>query len=145
MVTYIQETWRDIGVAMSPRFVDFSILLENLNGPKDYQVCNLGFSWDANGDQGAMFRTDAYEGGFNRMRYSNPEFDRLDELQRRELDQQKRIDILIEQANIINEDVPIGILIFRDTIIGHNQRLRNFRPNGYATWWSLPYAWIEPQ
>ena len=37
-----------------------------------------------------MFNTASYEGGFNHMKYSNEEFDRLDEEQLRELDPEKR-------------------------------------------------------
>ena len=67
----------------------------------------------------------------------------LDEQQRSELDQEKRIDLLIEQSNIVNDEAAAGILVFRRNIMGSNPRVRNFFPNGYSTFWSLPYMWIQ--
>src|ERR671920_251600 len=94
---------------------------------QNFQVMNLAFNWTPPfWDQGAMFNTASYEGGFNHMKYSNEEFDRLDEEQLRELDPEKRREILIEQANIVNEDLPVGILLFRDNRVGYSDRLRNY-------------------
>jgi peptide/nickel transport system substrate-binding protein len=92
-----------------------------------------------------MFRTDAYEGGFNYMKYSNPEFDRLDDLQRVEFDAEKRRELLIQQSNIVNEDLPVGILVFRDQRVAFSDRLHNFFPTtvGSNEYWSLGYTWVE--
>lgn len=103
-----------------------------------------GFSWGVDGSQGDMFRCDAAPpNGFNRMRYCNEEYDELDALQLRELDQEKRIDILIQQSNIVNDEAAAGILVFRKSIMGSNPRVHNFFPNGYSTFWGLPYYWVE--
>jgi peptide/nickel transport system substrate-binding protein len=145
MLAAIQQWWADIGVAMTPTFIDFPTLLDRMDA-YDFQIMNLAFSWTVLGDQGAMFRTDAYDGGFNRMKYSNPEFDRLDDLQKRELDPEARLELLIQMANIINEELPVGILIFRDNRVGYNERVRNFFPVGLFSGgevWSLPWVWIQ--
>ena len=127
MLAAIQQWWRDVGVEMTPRFVDFPTILDTQD-THDFQVMNLAFSWTPPfWDQGAMFNTASYEGGFNHMKYSNEEFDRLDEEQRRELDPEKRREILIEQANIVNEDLPVGVLLFRDNRVGYS--------DGSATTW----------
>ncbi len=145
MLAAIQEWWREIGVAMSPVPVDFPTLLDRQES-HDFQIMNLAFSWSPpTWDQGPMFRTDSYEGGFNYARYSNPEFDRLDDEQRLEQDTERRIELLIEQSNIVNEDLPVGILLFRDQRVAYSERLGNYfaRTKGTSHLWSLPWVFIE--
>ena len=135
----------DVHYGMTPRFVDFPTILDTQD-THDFQVMNLAFNWTPPfWDQGAMFNTSSYEGGFNHMKYSNEEFDRLDEEQLRELDPEKRREILIEQANIVNEDLPVGILLFRDNRVGYSDRLRNYVARNVLGryYWGLSYVYIE--
>jgi len=145
MLAAIQQWWRDVGVEMTPRFVDFPTILDTQE-THEFQIMNLAFSWTPPfWDQGAMFNTASYDGGFNHMKYSNAEFDRLDEEQKRELDPEKRREILIEQANIVNEDLPVGVLLFRDNRVGYSDRLRNYVARNVVGryYWGLNYVYIE--
>jgi len=77
------------------------------------------------------------------MHYCNEEYDRLDALQQAELDGEKRIDRLIEQSNIVNDEGAAGIMVFRRAPTGSLQTVHKFLPNGYGLLWSLPYVWKE--
>jgi ABC-type transport system substrate-binding protein len=79
------------------------------------------------------------------MRYSNPEYDALIPLEKRELDRDKARDLLIQQANIANDDAAAGILMFRKDINSSRKTLHNFFPNGYGLLWSISKVWVEPQ
>lgn len=142
-IPYMQQAWREVGIEMLPTAIPFPTLIEQaIAGNFDMAVA--GFSWTVDGSQGDMFRCDAAPpNGFNRMRYCNEEYDELDAQQLRELDQAKRIDLLIEQSNIVNDEAAAGILVFRKSIMGSNPRVHNFFPNGYSTFWGLPYYWVE--
>ena len=142
-IPYMQQAWREVGIEMLPTAIPFPTLIEQaIAGNFDMAVA--GFSWSVDGSQGDMFRCDAVPpNGFNRMRYCNERYDELDVQQRAELDQEKRIDILIEQSNIVNDEAAAGILVFRKNIMGSNPRVHNFFPNGYSTFWGLPYYWVE--
>jgi hypothetical protein len=35
--------------------------------------------------------------------------------------------------------------VFSKSVVGSQPRLHNFFPNGYGTFWSLPFVWVEPQ
>jgi ABC-type transport system substrate-binding protein len=59
------------------------------------------------------------------------------------LDPAKRVDLLIEQANIVNDDLPIAFIAFFAEHAAYSDRLRNYHPTGYTTMWSLPWVWIE--
>lgn len=144
-IPYMQQAWREVGIELIPAAVPFPTLIDNAIAG-NFQMAIAGFSWSADGSQGDMFRCDAAPpNGFNRMRYCNEEYDRLDRLQRTELNVEKRIEILIQQSNIVTNDAAVGINVFTRDIFGSAPRLRNFYPNGYSNFWSLPYIWAEAQ
>ncbi len=144
VAAYLQEAWGEIGVKMTPKFIQFPTLLDTINETHDFQMAILGFSWDAGGGQGPMFACDQYEGGFNTMKYSNRRYDELNEQQKHELDPEKRVELLIELSNIANDDLPVGILWFRDNRVGHSTRLHNYQPNGFGYVTSpVPLVWVE--
>jgi ABC-type transport system substrate-binding protein len=91
-----------------------------------------------------MFRCDsAPPNGFNAMRYCNPDHDVLDEQQLRELDPEKRREILIQQSNIVNNDAAAGILVFRQNNDAFASRVHNFLPTGFGFYWSFPFIWVD--
>jgi peptide/nickel transport system substrate-binding protein len=140
---YMQQAWREVGIEMIPAAVPFTALSDGVD-TGNFQMAVYGFSWTVDGGQGDMYRCDAVpEAGFNTMRYCNPKYDELDAQQRAELDQEARIAILLEQTNIVNDEQANGVLLFRQTIAANSNRVHNHLPNGYVTWWSLPYVWAE--
>jgi len=144
-VAYMQEAWATIGVEMTPNPVDFnSVLVPAITESFDYEMVLLGFSWDASADQSAMFSSSSYGGGFNFMKYSNPEVDRLNEEARRELDPEARRQLLIESANLVNDDAPVGIISFRQDRMAYNVRAVRYTPNAYGEFlWPIQYISIE--
>jgi len=140
IVAFVQDSWKSIGVDAQPDPVDFSkVLLPAIEETFDYEMVFLGFTWDVTGDQSAMFGTNSYgQGGFNFMKYSNPEADKLMTQANVELDEAKRVDDLVEANNLINEDLPIAVLYFRKQRTGYQTRVQNFAPNslGGLLWWA---------
>ena len=72
LIAYMQDAWQAIGVEMTPRALEFSALVETLTGDHAFDVALLGFGWDTTYIQDAMFGCDQYEGGFNIVKYCNP-------------------------------------------------------------------------
>jgi len=143
-VPYMQEAWATVGIDMLAQAVPFPTL-QAREESGDFDAVLWGFSWNPDGGQGAMFRCDsAPPNGFNSMRYCNPEFDAIDDKQQRELDPEKRKELLIEAANIVNNDAAAGILIFRQNLDAYATRVHNFYPTGYGFVWSLPYVFVDP-
>ncbi|MGH2562782.1 MAG: ABC transporter substrate-binding protein, partial [Thermomicrobiales bacterium] len=138
--TYMQQAWAEIGVEMTPVLMDLSTLIETMAGQRDFEMAMLGLSWDATASQGSMF---ACGGDFNVMAYCNPRYDELNEQQRYELDEARRIELLIEQSNIIWAEMPVGIIQFIQGSTCYGTHLRNLHPNAYSLLWSLPYVWVE--
>jgi len=142
-IPYMQQAWREVGVEMIPAAIPFPTLLDN-NDAGNFEMSVLGFTWSVDGLQGDMFRCAAVPpSGFNMMRYCNEEYDKLDAASQVELDDEKRIDILVEASNIVNDEMAAGIIVFRKSIYGASPRVHNFFPNGYSNVWWVQYAWID--
>ena len=146
LMTYLQDAWRSIGVDATPKALDFSTLVQTTNGGSDWDVALYGFSWDASFIQSAMFACDQHGVGFNDMNYCNPTLDALFAQMSSELDEAKRIPLMIRAANIVNDDQPVGILFFNKTQIAWSTRVHNVFPGPWGTFWSAPgisAIWVE--
>jgi peptide/nickel transport system substrate-binding protein len=144
-VAAFQEMWREVGIEATPNAVDFAqVLVPALTTTFDFDVVFVGFGWDATGDQSAMFHTESYGTSFNFVKYSNPAVDERIDQANRELDAAKRVELLIEANDLINEDLPVAVLWFRQDRDGYNVRLHNFHPNGPGgLLWYIPWLWVD--
>jgi len=143
LVPYMQQQFRDIGVDMQPEPIPFPTLLDIINTSHDFEMVLLGFSWVADPDQKAMFACAEYEGGFNAGRYCNQAYDELAYASDRELDAERRNEMLIEASQIVWDDLPIGILRFGEDVAASTARMVNFHPTDYAyTTWSMPWVFL---
>lgn len=147
LLAYMQDAWRHIGVDMTPNPVDFAtVLVPTLTGTHNYQVAMLGFSWDYSGDQSAMFATSSYgQSGFNVMKYSNERYDRIAEQAMVEQDARRRIELLVQATNIVNDDLPVGILNFaKDLFVINDRRVKNYAISAFAgSDFGLQYCTID--
>jgi peptide/nickel transport system substrate-binding protein len=142
-IPYMQQAWREVGIEMIPTAVPFTTLNEATDAG-NFQMCVWGFGWTPDPSQGDVFGCDATPPtGFNAMRYCNERYDELDAQARVELDEQRRIDLLIEASNIVNDEMAAGIIVFRKDIYGASPRVHNFMPNGYSEIWWVGYAWVD--
>ena len=145
LVPYLQQAWADIGIEMEAVELPITTLLDNANA-RTFTALLLDFIWFVDGDQGSLFRCDALPpNGFNQVGYCNEEFDRLNDEQLLELDVEERNQLLIEQSNIVNDEVAIGMLFFDQAVVASQPRLHNFEPNGYGILQSLPFVWVEEE
>jgi peptide/nickel transport system substrate-binding protein len=142
-IPYMQQAWREVGIEMIASAIPFQTLLDETDNGT-YQMTVQGFGWSVDGAQIVMYGCDyTPPGGFNSMRYCNPEFDALETQAITELDAEARIDLLIEASNIANDEAATGIIVFRQSIVANNARLNNYFPNGYSTVATITKTWIS--
>jgi peptide/nickel transport system substrate-binding protein len=101
-----KKNWKDIGVDLDVQLMDFNAMTENYLKPGKFDVSFAGFSLGLDPDQTALFHSSAVN-GFNRMRYSNPEVDKLLEQGLRETDQAKRKAIYSQYQKLLVDDAPV--------------------------------------
>lgn len=142
LAAYLQQAWGNIGLSLTPNPLSDDALSQALDN-RDFDMAFFSFQFDVTGNQGIIFRCDAYENGFNYMRYCNPAYDALDDQQLREFDVERRREMQIELSNILNEDQAAGIFRFIENRTAYSNRLHNYKPNGYGYLWSIGYVWVE--
>jgi peptide/nickel transport system substrate-binding protein len=139
-LTAMQEYWRAIGVEMTPQLEPFQALVERIV-TYDFEAFLVGFIWGASPDQWALWGCDAYEGGFNVVRYCNEEVDRLLAAARGEADQQRRIELYTAFQNELLADIPMAVMFFPEGISAVSTRVHNVFPSlvnerfNAETWW----------
>ncbi len=139
LAVYMQDAWADVGVEMRVEQLDLPTISDRIDRG-DFEMILLGISLAVDPGQGAMFETG---GGGNFFGYSNAEYDRLEAEQRRTLDPDQRVDLIIEQAKIVWDELPVGILAFDRQGVGHNKQLHNIFPNTFGAVWSAPFWYLE--
>ncbi|MEZ4564410.1 MAG: ABC transporter substrate-binding protein [Thermomicrobiales bacterium] len=140
-LAYMQDAWRAIGINAQPTALDFPALVGTITGDHAFDMAFLGFGWDATFIQDLMFGCNQYEGGFNVVRYCNPELDEINARAKRTLPEPPRRELVITATDMINEDLPVGVLHFIDANIGYSTRLQNFQPTAWGL--DLTAIWIS--
>ena len=141
LVPYLQQVFRDIGVDVQPRSGPIPTISEQtIQG--NYELTLIGITWNLD-DQGVLYRCDAFPpAGFNLARHCNPEYDRLNDESILELDPEKRRELIIEQGNVSNDDAHYGHLLFGQSVVPMNTRVRNAFNSAFGNLWSLTDAWV---
>ncbi len=142
-VTVMQQQWRAIGVDASPKTEEWTAFLSRINDTRDFEMYLSGFAFGVDPDQTTFWTTDAYTGGFNRAKYSNPRVDELFARALSELDRERRRQLYIEVQNIIMEDLPQLVVDFPQGLAAVNKRVHNLKPNAINTRWASHTWWVE--
>ena len=142
-VTVMQQAWREIGVECTPQTEEWNALIERITTSRDFEMFLIGFSWDVDPDQTAMWSTAAYEGGFNMNKYSNPEVDRLLQEALQTTDQDERKQLYTEMQNILLDDLPSAVLDFPKDVSAFNKRVHNVFPNDIDDRFNAHQWWVD--
>jgi len=144
LVAYMQDAWKAVGIAITPKALEFSALIEATTTTPTFEMALYGFSWDSTFFQDSMFGCEQYQVGFNDMKYCNPELDALFDQISATVDQQARIPLMIQYSNIVNDEQPIGVIDFSTTIRAENLRLHNSFPGPWGGP-GIEYVWVSDQ
>jgi peptide/nickel transport system substrate-binding protein len=143
LLPYAQQAWKAIGIEMIPTAVPFPTLLDGILS-FNYEMAFVGFSWGVDPDQSVMFGSNnLVPNGFNLTGWKNARYDELTPLATQELDVAKRIEMILEQSNIVNDDAAMGIITFGRNITANGARVHNYFPNAYSSFWSVPWVWLD--
>ena len=141
LVAYMQDAWGAIGIEATPRALEFPAWIEAVTTDSGWEVALGGFGWDATFIQDIMFGCAQYQVGFNDMKYCNPALDEINAEAKRTFDEARRRELLIEATNIINDEQPVGVLLFSQAHAAFSDRLRNYIPGPWGV--DLSFVWIQ--
>jgi len=141
-VTLMQQQWKVIGVDATPKTEEWNAFLSRIIETHDFEMFLVGFSWNPDPDQTAMWGSASYTGGFNLGKYANARVDEILAQGLGELDPAKRKAIYIQLQNILMDEVPNVILAFPQGVAVVNKRVKNFFPNAVDFRWNIHTAWL---
>ncbi|MDO5755267.1 MAG: ABC transporter substrate-binding protein [Tissierellia bacterium] len=128
MSNEIVEELKKIGVDAKAEPTDFAVLIDNLYGEDaDYDAYTIGWSGRIERLDPDMFihsinhSENAKPGGNNTDRYRSEEFDELADAQRREMDVEKRRELVFKAQEVLGEDVPRVTLYSRANVQAYNK------------------------
>lgn len=127
----IAKNWRQLGFTVNIEPMDLSRIAEVVWKNQTYDTCLIKFAGRANRIDPdhwiyAIFHTGAVA---NETRFSNPDYDRLSELQRTTLDLKKRRDIILQAQDLLAKLQPFTPIVHPYEIHAYNsERLANVQP-----------------
>ncbi len=124
-IAIMQEFWREIGVEAKLETEEWGAFLSRLTETFDYEMILVGFSWDIDPDEKAMWHTDSYPSAFNMNMYSNPEVDEILDAALETPDVETRKELYFEMQRILAEDLPSVILYFKKDTYATSKRVKN--------------------
>lgn len=119
---FMKENAKKIGIEINPNPREWTIYLDECTN-HDFDLFILGWIQEAIvDDPKQLFHTEAYNGGSNYTGFGDAYSDKLIEELRRELDDEKRIEMLKELQAIVYEEVPYIFLYAPDNLMAIHKR-----------------------
>jgi len=139
---YIQDQLhKNLGVDIKIQAMTFSERLARME-QRNYEIALAGYNGDFND---AITYLDRFvtKDGNNYSDYSNPEYDRLVKFVKSSGDQKARVASMIQMEKILADDMPVGILYYRQNTKLVNPRIHDivFSPIGKD--YVLDYTYIK--
>jgi ABC-type transport system substrate-binding protein len=128
----IQEWLRDVGMPAFSRPMAFSSLLQKVKARHDFDTFVLGYGkLSLDPDYVRIFFHSKMDKarGWNMSGYRNPEFDRMADRSRKEMDREKRRELLFDMQRLVLRDVPY-IPLYNPNIV---ESVRNDRFSGWVS------------
>lgn len=144
----LKDLYVRAGVIMELNPVDWPVLITALNN-KDFDAISLGWSAGFEVDLFQFFHSSQTEpGGDNFINYFSPELDALIESARRELDEDKRMQLWQKAHALIWEDQPYTFLTRSKSLIFVDKRIKNVEVLragiNVGGVWRVPIEWYVP-
>ena len=143
MVTYLQQAMAEVGIRVTLRPIDWSVLQSILNA-RDFDA--ITFAWSASApenDPNQIWHSSSIQNqGDNFIQWASPEADRLIEEGRRTLDFDKRMLVWRKLHRHFHEEQPYTFLSELPWLRFITQRTRNFQE--YASGVEYYDLWVMP-
>jgi len=124
----LSEMWKEVGVTLELQAVDPDTLTAECCPAFDYDI--ILWSWGSDSDPNLLLSvhtTDEIPNGYNETGYSNPELDELNIQQGRELNLEKRREIVWQMQQIAFDDV-VYIIPY------YEQQIQAYRVDRFTGW-----------
>ena len=141
----VKEQFKKIGVEIIPQSYDWPTLKEMITVKYDFDLVWFGHATGPDPDRLYVYYhgSQIYPGSWNYIRYNNSEVNRLWDLSRTIVDQNKRAEIFRQIERIVMEDAPVIPVQERVLYAAHREEFQGFPPGPYwyanhleTIWWT---------
>lgn len=124
LAEWLVAQWREVGVDASVTFETWSNVRERITTTRDFEALLLGYRWEVDPNQHAMWSSDSIADGFNLGSYVNRDVDQLLTEALSTTDQQTRAQLYAEAQELVLQDLPVLPLSFPDQLLAVGPRLQ---------------------
>ncbi|WLD95361.1 peptide-binding protein [Alkalihalobacillus sp. AL-G] len=144
IATIVQQQLKQIGIEVQPKIMEWSAFIEDVTAPNwNYDACILGWSLSADPDPTDLWHSKEREQGLNFVHFSDPELDKLMEQNTKELDQEKRKEIIAEIQSGIAEQQPYTFLYYPNDHYALDAKLRGHVHHPSSEFYMIEKWWLE--
>jgi peptide/nickel transport system substrate-binding protein len=140
-VTYLQNVFSQYGVEATVETTEWPTFRDSVT-TQDYQIAMLGWLQLVDPDR-AMYNQFLCEGVSNDAKYCNPEVDELLSRGRSTLDQEERVGIYQDAAQIIVDEVPYSVVLYQGYAAVFSNRVVGFEAHPSGSFKSLYQTSVE--
>lgn len=146
----LRENMRDLGIDVRVTPLDFGTMVARIANSYDYETGIIGFTGggDPSGDK-ALWRSDGRLHVWHPLQESpatewEARIDEIMDLQEREFDEARRIELIHEMQQILAEQLPMIYLVTPNAFVGIQNRWNNLRiPPLGSVIWNIDEIWTE--
>jgi len=121
LVTSMQDQWRQIGVNLRTRLLDFNALVDQWAGKRDFDMLFVGVNIPADPDQSGIWASAA---GLNGSSYKSATVDDLLSRGAVLLDKTERSKIYTQLQQVLMTDLPGAPLFYPKEVLGISSRVK---------------------
>jgi peptide/nickel transport system substrate-binding protein len=125
LAEWLAEQWRAIGVDVSIEYETRGSIRDRVTITRDFESMLLGYRWDVDPDQHAMWSSDSIPDAFNLGSYMNPDVDRLLDEALSSADPETRRQIYEATQELVLQDLPVLPLAYPNQLIAMGPRLHH--------------------
>ena len=134
LIPILKEDYKKIGVEVTPELMDFASLVSKTD-KGDFETYVMAWNLAVDPDQSDFFLSNqAKSGGFNRVHFINKDSDNLLNEQRKEMDKEKRKELLFKWQNLMNKELPYIFLTQNKNCTVVSSRVENVKISIYESW-----------
>ncbi|QED47230.1 peptide-binding protein [Cytobacillus dafuensis] len=146
IVVILQQQLKEVGIEIKPQIVEFSSLIADIDpGVWNFEAIVLGWSLGVDPDPSGIFHTKEIEKGLNFTGYSNPEIDVLMDEQLKELDKNKRKEMIGKIQALLAEDQPYTFLYYPKEFRALPKNLEGYEFHPKDQMYNIEKWWLKPE
>jgi peptide/nickel transport system substrate-binding protein len=152
MAEVIQAQLRPLGIVVQPRLIEWTTLIEQLQGSLDengvrqrnFEAVISGWvNWEQKDDSGVLHSRNL-NGPYQYVSYSNPRVDELIDTLNVLMDREAAMPLWTEYQRILAEDSPYTVLYYPERLTGVRSRLRGAVFDVRGDFTTVTRWWIHP-